>query len=351
MRPILTVLLSILLIGSPRAAEVAIYNGSASIASQSDADRDSGLRAAFLQALIKASGDAGIAQDPSLPGVIANAPAMASHYTYSESVQPSASGEAGLALQIEAQFDAAGVENALRALGRPLWGRERPTALVWLVIDNNGNKQIASAFQQSALGALTATAQRRGLPIQLPRMDGTDLNRIDPVTLWEAPPATIIGASQRYNARLILVARLQKVGDRWTARYTLIDGLAFESWEAGAPATADLLAGAINGAVDRLSNRYAIDIGESALGPVTLWVEDVRSAADFAVVVGYLGKLATVTDVAPLAAEPGRLQLSMQLNAGLQRFRQTLSNDGVLAVESAAGSADAPTPIVLRLAH
>ena len=347
----LIALFSILLTGPLFAADVAIFNGSAAVASQSEADREAGLRAAFRRALIKSSGDVSIDQDPALAGVLARAPTLVRNYSYSEHMQQSADGVAALALQIDAEFDPAGVERALQDLDRPLWGRERPTALVWLVIDNNGSKQIASAFQQSALGALTSTAAMRGLPIQLPRMDGADSNRINPVTLWEAPPATIIGASQRYNARVIVVARLQKLSDRWTARYTLIDGHEFESWDGADALASGVLAAAINGSVDRIARRYAIDTREPGLGEITFWIDDVRSVADYARVMAYLAKLPVAGAVAPQGAQSGRLQVRMQLSVGMQRFRQLLAFDRVLSLEPGLAQSTEPAAFSLRLAH
>lgn len=339
------------LCGAVTAADVDIFSGSAVVASQSEADRDSGARAALKETLIKASGDASIAYDPGLPAVLAGAANLLRFHSYRESLQATADGTSELRLRLDAQFDPAGVENALLTLGRPMWGRQRPTALVWLVIDNNGSKQIVSSFQQSALGALTSVAEFRGLPIQLPRMDGADLNRLDPVTLWDAPPATVAAASQRYNARVILVARLQRLQDRWDARYTLIDGREFENWTASDSAAAGVLAAAVNGAVDRVARRYAIDTREAGLGQITVWIEDVRSAADYATIMGYLGKLPAASELAPQAAQAGRMQLRMQVAVGAQRFRQLLSYDRVLNWEPAPAADAATAGFVLRLAH
>lgn len=337
-----------------RAADVAIYSGSAEVGSQSDADRESGLRGAFRSALIKASGDASLARDPALVAILGRASGLARHYAYRESTQTGSDGAMELRMHIEAEFDPAGVESALRDLGRPLWGRERPTLLVWLVIDNNGNKQIANAFQQSALGALLTTAEQRGLPLQLPRMDGADLNRVNPVTLWDAPPATIIGASQRYNARVILVARLQKLSSGWTARYTLIEGHQFESWEFNDALASGALSQAINGSVDRIARRYATDHSGPPLGAVQVWIEDLRSAADFASAIGYLERMSAVSEVAGDAAESGRLRVSLQVSVSAQRLRQLLAMDKVLTLEQAiaAPNTSVPaSPFALRLVH
>lgn len=331
-----------------QAADVSIYSGTAEVASQSDGDREAGLRAALRSALVKASGDAQIAQDPGLGAVLGRAGGLLRQYTYRESVEASAEGSTKVRVLLDAEFDPSGVEGALRELGRALWERERPTVLVWLVIDSNGTKQIASSFQQSALGALLSAAAQRGLPLQLPRMDGTDLNRINPVTLWDAPAAAVIAASQRYNATVILVARLQKLATGWTARYTLIDGHEFESWQADDALAAGVLSKAIHGTVDRMARRYAVDNSGPPLGALQVWVEDLRSAADYALVTGYLEKMSVVHDLAPVAAEPSRLLLSMQVDVGAQRLQQLMALDKVLVMQPLATE---PPSFALRLAR
>lgn len=315
-----------------QAADVAIYAGSAEVPSQSDADRSAGLRAAFRSALVKASGERRLQSDPAIAAYDANIASLAERYSYREQVQTASDGSSRTRLMLDVDFDPQSVDNALRALGYPQWGRERPTVLVWLVIDNQGNKQIASAFQRSALTPLLDTAALRGLPLQLPRMDGIDLGRVNPITLWDAPVAAVVSASQRYNARVILVARLQKQTSGWTARYTLIDGMEAQQWEARDGFSGGLLELAAHGAADRVAQRYALSSSGPARGVVTVWVDQVQTATDFARVLDYLGKLSAVRDLKPQAATYGRLQLSMDVTVGTARLRQLLSQDGVLTM-------------------
>jgi hypothetical protein len=330
------------------AVDVPIYNATAEVASRSDADREAGLRAALRAVLVKASGDAQLAQDPALIPIVARASSMVVRHGYRDSTATAADGTVQPRVLLDAEFDAEAVDGALRELGRALWPRERPTVLVWLVIDNNGNKQIASASQQSALLPLLSAAQQRGLPLMLPRMDGTDVNRINPVTLWDAPAATVIGASQRYGVNAILVARLQKLANRWSARYTLIDGRESEQWQADDALAAGVLAKAVHGSVDRLARRYAVDNSGPALGAVQIWIEGIASSADYAAVMRYLGRQAALRDVAPVAAQAGRMQVSMQVDVGVQRLQQLLALDRQLVLEPVAGD---PAGFALRLAR
>jgi hypothetical protein len=246
-----------------------------------------------------------------------------------------------------ANFDPGAVHDRLAALGRPVWQADRTPLLVWLGIDDGNQKQIASASQVSALGAMTERARARGIPMLLPQMDGVDQNRINPVTLWGAPPQTVIAAGQRYGVQAMLVIRLSR-GTPWQARYTLIDGQSYEEWSQSDAQSNALLAAALDGAADRLARRYAVEPQGSAIGAVAWWVEGVRSAEDYATVVGYFGKLEFVRDLRVLRAEGERLQLHLELAVGERRLRQLLAMDGRLELLDLATPDVAPQ---LRLMH
>ena len=246
-----------------------------------------------------------------------------------------------------ANFDPGAVHDRLAALGRPVWHDDRPPVLVWLGIDDGNQKQIANANQIAALSEMTRRAQQRGLPILLPRMDGVDQNRINPVTLWGAPPQTILAAGQRYGVQTMLVLRLTR-GNPWRARYTLIDGRSYEEWEQSDAQSNVLLAAGIDGASDRLARRYAVEPEGTSLGVVEWWVDGIGSAEDYAAVVGYLGRMEFVRSAQPLRAESGRLLLRLDLGVGQRRLRQLLAIDGRLQW---VDGADASAPAQLHRVH
>jgi hypothetical protein len=145
----------------------------------------------------------------------------------------------------------------------------------------------------------------------------------------------------------VLVIRLSR-GTPWQARYTLIDGRSYEEWSQSDDQSNTLLAAAIDGAADRLARRYAVEPLGTAIGGVDWWVEGLRSAQDYAAVVGYLGKLEFVRELRVLRAEGERLQLHLELAVGERRLRQMLALDGRLELRDPAAP-DAAAQ--LRLMH
>jgi hypothetical protein len=148
----------------------------------------------------------------------------------------------------------------------------------------------------------------------------------------------------------MLVIRLSR-GTPWQARYTLIDGRSYEEWAQSDTQSNALLAAAIDGAADRLARRYAIEPQGSAIGGVDWWIDDVRSAQDYANVVGYFGRLEFVRDVRVLRAEgespavasrPCRRRASPAPVAGARRASRTARPDRARCRDAAAPDALMP---------
>ena len=346
MRAWSTVLLMITLAFAPRvghALEMPIYEGDAVLAAGQDETSEPALRAALQQVLIKVSGDRSLGSDAALGPALAQARGM----LLSVTTRPGAAGDGSS--RLVANFDPGRVHDLLASLGRPIWHADRPPLLVWLAIDDGSHKQIASANQISALSAMTQRAHERGVPLMLPRMDGLDQNRINPVTLWAAPPQTVIAASQRYGVQAMLVIRLTR-GAPWRARQTLIDGRAYEEWEQSDAQSNALLIAAIDGAADRLARRYAVEPEGAAIGAVEWWVDGIASAADYAHVIGYLGSLEFVRSAQPLRAEANQLLLRLDLAVSERRLRQLLAIDRRLELVAPAAEGTAESAH-LRLVH
>ncbi len=338
MRALLLLILTLTLsLASPRVAalQMPIYEGEVALDAGEDQDSERALRRALAQVLVRVSGDRSVASDATLDSALADARRIALTIG-------SKTGSDGTP-RLVANFDPGPVHDLLAALGRPVWHSDRPVLLIWLAIDDGAQKQIANNNQIAALGAITGTAQLRGIPTLLPRMDGVDQNRINPVTLWGAPPQTVIAAGQRYGVGTMLVIRLTR-GTPWRARYTLIDGRSVEEWELSDTQSNTLLAAAIDGASDRLARRYAAEPEGTAIGAVEWWVDDLRSAADYSAMLGYLGRLEFVRSVQPLRAEADRLLLRLDLAVGERRLQQLLAIDRRVELVPAADAANEAAP-------
>jgi hypothetical protein len=317
------------------AAPVDLYAGEAPVAAQDEAERSRALAPALLSALVRASGDPTLATDARLPGVLEQAPRLLQSFGYRQVVETGADSAPVLRDYLQARFDPAGLQGALAALGRGVWS-ERPRTLVWLVIDDGSTRRIASAAQVAALGALSRTAQQRGIEFVLPAMDAEDLARIDPDTLWGGPSSAALAAASRYGTPVALVARLSRSGTGWSARLTLADGGRPEDWASNFGDANAALAAAANGLADRLAQRFALAAAERVVADYEVTIAGIAGADDYARVMAYLGGLSVVQSFAPRAAEGSTLSIAATLTVAPARLRQVLAIAGVLAFDEGA---------------
>lgn len=342
--------LLLLLAAAPRlaAAAVDLYAGEAPVAAQDEAERARALGPALLSALVRASGDATVARDERLPGVLEQAPRLLQSFGYRQAVETGAGGTPVLRDYLQARFDPTGLQGALATLGRGVW-TERPRTLVWLVIDDGTTRRIASAAQVAALGALARTAQQRGIEFVLPAMDAEDVSRIDPDTLWGGPSAAALAAASRYGAPVALVARLSRSGTGWGARFTLADGGRPDDWSASFVDANAALAAAANGLADRLAQRFALAASERVVADYEVTIAGIAGADDYARVMAYLGGLSVVQSFTPRAADGSTLSVAATLTVSPARLRQVLAIAGVLAFDEGALADE--RRIALRLAR
>jgi uncharacterized protein len=328
------------------AVDPRLYSGEALVSSQDEAERTRALAPALMQALVKASGDASIATDPRATPVLEQAPALLQRFTWRQSVETIA-GQPIARNWLVAQFDPAGVERALRGMGRSTWA-ERPPTLVWLLIDDGGAKRVASAAQVEALVALTREAEQRGIVLLFPQMDPQDYARADPDRLWDGSPEKALAGAARYNAPVALVARLARSGQGWQGRFTLVDGGGSVDWSASYADANSVLAAAAAGLADRLAQRYAIPPADRQAGDYRIWIADVRTPLDYGTALSYLENLSVVESITPIGADGDRLLVQARLEVTLNRLGILLALQDVMTLDATAEAVGAQATLRLR---
>jgi hypothetical protein len=339
LRCILFLLAGLCAMQAPAAEVIDLYSGTAPVANQEAVERTRALGPALVSALVRASGDSTVAGDSRLATQLENATQWLQSFGYRQEVETGPGGTPVVREYLAARFDPSGVQSALAALGRSVWG-ERPQTLLWLVIDDGSTRRIASAAQVSALGALTRHARERGVSIQLPQMDAEDSARIDADTLWGGPSSAALAAAGRYGTPVALVVRLARSGSGWNARFTLADGGRADDWAGNFTDANAALQAAAGGLADRLAQRYSVAAAERVVSDYLISVSGVDSAEDFARVAAYLGGLSVVSAASPSAAEGTTLTLAVTLTVTPARLRQVLAIGGVLAFDDAALAQD-----------
>tara|TARA_R110001583_G_scaffold41891_1_gene133143 strand:- start:40856 stop:41908 length:1053 start_codon:yes stop_codon:yes gene_type:complete len=239
-------------------------------------------------------------------------------------------------LALVLKFNESAVNQALINNGLPIWSKSRPDVMVWLAIDNGQTRRILATDDEETryTKTLEQAATRRGLPILLPIMDLQEQNQISVDELWAGISGSIEQASQRYGAKIILLARLTVLANNevqidWESS---ING-AIKQWQSKGLVTTGLQAG-VDEFTDSLSRDFTQVVTSNAHETSTLEINNVRDYADYSRTMAYLSNLQYVSDLQMVSLEDNKLAVTMQINGDKSVFTRTLAIEHVIDEEN-----------------
>lgn len=330
---------------APHAAEVTtLYDVAVPVAGQGAVERSRAIREAFAEVLVKVSGDRNAPRQPALKAAFSDTMRYVQQYRYHKLVRHDAgSGDVELpALELRISFDPRAVNQLLFDTGNPVWGRARPTTLIWLAVQDQTTRfLVGSDMGQAFQDEIARQAQRRGIPVLFPLMDLEDQAALHFTDVWGNFQDSILAASRRYQSEAVLVGRLYlRQGGEWEARWTLYSDAEPRYWSATASEAGAVLAAGIDSTADSLALRFAQRGGGSANRVTALAVSGVDSLKDFARVLDYLESIDSVTSLQVSRVEADNVVFHLRIRGDESGLRQAIAFGGTLAPESGSGSQD-----------
>ncbi len=346
-----------------------LYETRVWVASQAKKERSEALQQAFMEILVRVSGRVDIAQSTDYPNIqtaIEMATRYAQQYRYLK-YTPKGKSRApkGKKLILWVRFDEAAVSSLLRKNNIPVWGKTRPSTLVWLVIDNRGQRElIGNNSQHKARTILIRQARHRGVPLRLPLLDLKDRSALRTSDVWGNFESTIMKASTRYQTEAVLVGRVfQSYGGHWNARWSLYADSRRTDYSLSGTSIEEVLRPGIDSTAEALASRYA-SVGLSDTSAVIVQVKDIKNFSDYNRVVNYLTKLSNVSSVHPfqlaanttifrLTTPAGRLGVARAIALGHTLVTEPVSTVPIpkLPGEETQQEANDPKPIVPDLIY
>ena len=317
-----------------------LYESKVLVASQAKKERTEALRRAFMRVLIRVSGRVDIAQSTDYPNIqeaIELATRYAQQYRYLK-YKPKSGTAKTKRLILWVRFDEAAVTRLLSNNNIPVWGSARPATLVWLVIDNRGQREmIANNSQHKARNILVRQSRQRGVPLRLPLLDLKDRSSLRASDVWGNFESPIMLASQRYQTEAVLVGRaFQSTGGYWNARWSLYSDSRRKDWSISGSTLDEVLLPGIDTTAEILSSRYA-SADQAEAGIVLVQVKDIKNLADYNRALTYLKKLSHVSSVQPsyltasnaifkLTTAQGRLGIARGVALGHTLISETVAS-------------------------
>ena len=340
--------LFIALAGIALAEEVTtVYEASVPVENQDQDKRTEAIRTAFTQVLTRISGRSDIAdqrQFPAIASAIASATRYAQQFRYVKTTPTAPAQQSGLELWV--RFDETAIGQLLRDNHLPVWGMTRPATLLWLVVDNRGQRELLGADSRNdTYTTLADRAKLRGVPLRLPLLDLTDRNALHVSDVWGNFESAILQASQRYQTQAVLVGRVfQSSGNSWTGRWTLYVEGSREDWTVTANSLADVLNPGIDKTAEILAVHYAAIVQEDTRS-VVVEVKAIRGLADYNRVVKYLSSIAQVSSVQTIELSAESAIFRVTIPGGRLAVARAVALGRVLAAEPVSSVPVASTPV------
>jgi hypothetical protein len=193
-------------------------------------NRPAGFRMCFENVLVKASGDASIAEDRRVPKLAARAADYITKFTYRDRLEgkplKDEQGTYDRPHYLTCKFDQAKIDAILKKLGRKPWVGKRPKLVMVVAVHDRKQRGMLTSdgpLDPSMRESLEAAAIRYGMTVELPSAAALQQNNI---TLDNAPrvnPAALKNVAAASNADLAVVGWLDfsEADTGWIARWSV----------------------------------------------------------------------------------------------------------------------------------
>ena len=318
-----------------------LYQAEVPVPDQSAASQKQGLSSAMLQVLIKVTGDRNIRGRAVADELIKKPENYLQQYKYRkkpviENNQLTLEEQ----LYLWASFNESAINRVLNEYAVPVWGKVRPSTLVWLVVDSGESPRIVGLEDVSGYSAmLEKSARERGIVLVHPLLDETDLGYLTTSDIKAGFVDRVITASERYSADSTLAGTVTQTGENsWQAEWSAIIADNVSTWTVTGDSVAAVLEDGVNRLTDNLAERYVHTSTYTEETGIEIVVNDIHGFDQYSRVLKYLRSLNSVTDVQVLSVKPGNVTYSISSSGGDLAIQRAIELGQTLESLSGSGS-------------
>jgi hypothetical protein len=227
--------------------------------------------------------------------------------------------------RLEITYYGEALRRALVESETPVWEANRPPVLVWLAIEQQGERILLGEDQgEQTRRRLSDAALAYGVPLLFPRLDAQDRETVTSSDIWGGFVDPIARASERYDTPLIWVGRLEQRGGSWTARWRLLSDSGRSAWSDQGATVSEVFDLGASGLAGRLVDDYAV-LPELQAGRVLrLHVRDVDSPARYARLEQHLEEISGVVDAQLDSVDGDEATYVLMLEVAVERVVRDL---------------------------
>jgi len=322
-----------------------LYETVVTVDDQSRKSRLDAMQRALRHVLVKVSGSVQVPNAPEMDRPISKASRYVQQYRYQRGAPVLVDGVERATTTLWIRFDQKEIEKILRKNNFPVWGEARPLVLLWLVIEQNGERLLVGERDRGlARTIIERESLQRAIPIKLPLLDEVDLQQISVVDIWGQFEEKITATAKRYGAQAVLTGRLFSLGGRqWQVYWDLYRNGEHNQWQSQGSVVELLLSGGVDGAADRMAEQFALNYGAES-GRVELTINGIQSFPQFDKTMNYLAALDGVKRVTLLSVVGGKSRFSMEAEGGVDAVKQRIALGRHLSYLDTLAEDDATAP-------
>ena len=270
-----------------------LYQATISVSDESVSKRRIALKQALGKVLVKVTGDRNIKKNMSASLLFERSERFVQQYRYHQATNKW--GQKKGTSELWVQFDKNTLNEALKTYGVTIWGKERPSILVWIVYQKDENRFFVNLEECSEyLNILENRAAARGVRLLFPLLDLQDNSQISVTDVWGGFTEPILKASKRYQSDAVLTGKfIQILPTLWQSKWSVYFDEQMINWTSQSDIADIVLEEGIDELVDKLVSYYA-NTGEKITEVIELLVNDIDSLDKYAQTFSYLKSLQSV---------------------------------------------------------
>ncbi len=274
-----------------------LYTATVPVTTQQESERKQVAQQALEQVLIKVTGDAQVLNNPKLKPRLSSAATLVQEFSYT--AQPQSNNATTTPYLLALQFDPVSVNQWLTDANVPIWGKNRPLVLAWVVDETAGHSAeiLSSDASNDIKTRLQQNADQRGLPFMLPVMDMTDLNQASVKDVTDIAIPKLLDATKRYAGDAILIGHVTGDSNGLVSQWKLVLGDNKWDWSLTGKSMADIAPTLISNITQALATRFAVVATNAVQKDLIIKVTGITHYRDFNQLTGYLNHLTPVANV------------------------------------------------------
>ena len=314
-----------------------LYSSRVLVDNESDSERNRAFQEAFKAVIIKLTGSDRWLNEPLIERAIVGAQSYVEAIQYESRIgnQIVEEGVNGSEIKntegfIEVTFASSLVQELLSRANVPIWGSNRPSVLIWMVLqDTSGNRSLLTPESDPEISDFIQNfAELRAIPIIFPVLDFEDRNNLSESDVWALDSEKIVEASTRYGADSILSGRLLFTGGGdLIGLWQFIFQNEIDIFDGVEKNLNNYLEEPLNRVTNFLSSYFAVVADSTPQETVSLKVEGIKNLKAYTSLMNYVSGLGFVHSVKTSSIDGGTLHLELELLGNTAQLSEVIELD------------------------